>query len=121
MRKQYMIVLAGLLGLGLLGLVAVIGFRAPAAEVTVLLNDYSITTSHLAVPKGALVRLTVMNLGSQVHELEVMGYDKELEDIAPGQTRTLTFRATRAGAVELACHVEGHYEKGMQTVLQVVD
>lgn len=101
---------------------AVVAMGRPGpVRITVTLTDYRIEASHTWVRKGDTVTLTVTNRGREIHELEVEGYDKELEDITPGETRSLTFRAERSGPIELVCHFADHYAKGMRTTIQVVD
>lgn len=90
-------------------------------DVVVTLSEYRIETSSYVIKKGDMVRLTIRNEGQAAHELEIEGYDLEAEDIQPGETRTLSFRATRAGMVELVCHLDGHYEQGMRTSLEIRD
>ncbi|HEY3364825.1 MAG TPA: hypothetical protein VGK74_07235 [Symbiobacteriaceae bacterium] len=90
----------------------------PQARIHVTLSEFRIDVSPANVHRGDLVELTIRNAGEQIHELEVQPYDREAEDIKPGEVRMLRFRVTRSGRVELACHKPGHYEGGMYTFLE---
>lgn len=88
------------------------GYR-PTVEIGVTLQDFRIDMTGADVRAGDQVRLHIRNEGAEYHELEVAGYGLEVEDIAPGETRTLTFRANRAGRFELVCRIAGHYQRDM--------
>lgn len=99
---------------------AMMAAGGPRVGIDVTLSDYRIQVSRNWVRKGDVVKLTIRNAGKVTHELEVEGYDREVEEIRPGQVRTLTFRASRAGAFDLVCRLPGHYEQGMRAELKVV-
>lgn len=107
--------------LAMMALIAAALWRQAPVRVSVTLVDYRIEASHTWVKKGDLVALTVTNRGHDIHELEVEGYDQELEDLLPGETRTLTFRADRSGPLVLVCRLADHFERGMRTTIQVQD
>jgi len=82
---------------------------------------------------GEAYTFTVTNAGNDAHEFviepagevdaplesKINGKDieSEIEDIAPGQTKTLTWTFSEPGRYQFACHLPGHYESGM--VLEV--
>jgi glucose/arabinose dehydrogenase/uncharacterized cupredoxin-like copper-binding protein len=84
---------------------------------------------------GQAYTFTVTNAGNDVHEFviepageidapmegEVNGKDieSEIEDIAPGQTKTLTWTFAEPGQYQFACHLPGHYESGMVLKVEV--
>jgi hypothetical protein len=41
------------------------------------------------------------------------GREAEMEDIAPGETKSATWLITQPGVYQLACHLPGHFEAGM--------
>lgn len=92
----------------------------------------------LIVKPGETVRFVVTNAGKIRHEFvigtpaEQRAHEQmmqqmpnmEHEDpnaltLAPGETKTLVWRFSEAGAVELACHVPGHYRAGMVSTVDV--
>lgn len=104
----------------LAGVIISLATYRPAVEIGVTLRDYRIYVASSAVRQGGAVRLHIRNEGTEVHELEVEGYDLEVADIQPGEVRTLTFRANKAGSFELVCRMEDHHEKGMHTEFLVL-
>ena len=92
----------------------------------------------ITVRRGETVKFVVKNTGSLPHEF-VLGNaqslkehaemmrrhpDMEHEDpnmakLAPGGTGTLIWKFSRAGTVEFACLIPGHYEAGMRGRIRV--
>jgi len=104
--------------------------------INVVVNDFSYTPNTFTVPAGQPVTLVVKNDGSTEHEFAIMKKgtsvtppfgDKdegniywELDEIAPGSTKTGTFTApTEPGEYEIVCGLAGHIEKGMVATLIV--
>ncbi len=96
------------------------------------------TPSAISVRRGETVKFVVKNTGKLPHEFvlgdaqtlkehaEVMRRypDMEHEDpnmakVAPGGTGTLIWKFTRAGTVDFACLIPGHYEAGMKGSIRV--
>ncbi len=92
----------------------------------------------ITVKRGETVKFMVKSTGKLTHELvlgdakslkehaEVMRKypDMEHEDpnmakVTPGGTGTLIWKFTRAGTVEFACLIPGHYEAGMRGRIRV--
>jgi uncharacterized cupredoxin-like copper-binding protein len=101
---------------------------ARAAEpvvVTITLNDYTVEMSQTSIPANTPVKFVAINNGTVMHEvvlekagiidepLELAGAATEIEDIEAGQTKDATWMIPEPGDYQLACHVRGHYEKGM--------
>ena len=96
------------------------------------------TPAAISVRRGETVKFVVKNTGKLEHEL-VLGDarslkehaetmrrhpDMEHEDpnmakVAPGGTGELIWKFTRAGTVEFACLIPGHYEAGMKGRIRV--
>lgn len=92
----------------------------------------------LNVKAGETIRFIVTNAGKLPHEF-VVGDRREQQEhaeimkkmpdmwhehgnaltLAPGETKTLTWQFAKAGTIELACHVPGHYEAGMVSKVMV--
>ncbi|MBI3738228.1 MAG: cupredoxin domain-containing protein [Chloroflexi bacterium] len=104
--------------------------------LNVVVNDFSYTPTTFTVSAGVPVTLVVKNNGSTEHEFALMKKgtsvappfgDKdegniywELDEIAPGSTKTGTFTApTEPGEYEIICGLAGHIEKGMVATLIV--
>jgi uncharacterized cupredoxin-like copper-binding protein len=100
-------------------------------QVDVTLTDFNVAISNMQLPANTPIRFTVTNNGAVMHEmvLEKAGMadspmemenleskelaESEIEDIDPGTTRSATWVLAEPGEYQLACHVPGHYEKGM--------
>ena len=99
--------------------------KAPA-ELKATESDFKIGLSTDSLPAGTPIKITITNNGPSVHEfiveragdvdkaLEVNGEAYEAQDIAPGETRTVEWTVSQAGKYQFACHVPGHFEKGMK-------
>ena len=96
------------------------------------------TPSNIQVRRGETVRLLVKNAGQVKHELS-LGTEKELLEhleqmkrfpdmehdepgkltLAPGTQGEIVWQFTKAGTVNFACLIPGHYEAGMKGAIQV--
>jgi uncharacterized cupredoxin-like copper-binding protein len=94
----------------------------------------------LQVQLGETVRLQIHNEGKMLHEL-VLGTPQELEKhaelmlrfpgmqhdepymahVGPGQSGEIIWTFNRAGEVDFACLIAGHYQAGMRGKVLVVD
>ncbi len=92
----------------------------------------------ITVRSGETVKFVVKNTGKLPHEF-VLGNAQSLKEhaemmrrypdmehddpnmakVAPGGTGTLIWKFTRAGTVEFACLIPGHYEAGMKGRIRV--
>jgi len=87
---------------------------------------------------GETVRFVVTNSGKVKHEFAIGTREEQLEHaemmasmpdmehdegnavtLEPGETRELIWQFGKAGAVEIACHLPGHYEAGMKARVNV--
>jgi uncharacterized cupredoxin-like copper-binding protein len=101
-----------------------------AVTVTVTLKEFSVSMSPSTVPVGVPVTFKVLNAGKITHELVLepanvvdepmmqKGKATEIQDIAPGSTRSATWTVPKAGSYHLSCHVPGHFEAGMVATLK---
>ncbi len=96
------------------------------------------TPSSIQVKQGETVRFLVKNSGQLKHELS-LGTQKELLEhleqmkkfpemehdepskvtLQPGKQGEIVWQFTKAGVVDFACLIPGHYEAGMKGVVQV--
>lgn len=118
------------------------GAAAPDAEPDRIIEITAYDTmefdpEEVAVKPGEVVRFVVRNVGSVEHsftlgspayqkkhekQMQAMPMDKlagHMKNepngivVQPGDTGTLTWRFTRGGPVQFACHMPGHYPAGM--------
>jgi len=93
---------------------------------------------HITVRQGETVRFIVKNSGKIKHEL-MLGTEKELKEhyeimkkhpemehddenmitLQPGASGEIVWQFTKAGKVDFACLLPGHYEAGMKGVMSV--
>ncbi len=96
------------------------------------------TPADIQVKQGETLRFIVKNLGKVKHELS-LGTEKELLEhlaqmkkfpdmehdepskltLAPGKEGQIIWQFTKAGSVNFACLMPGHYEAGMKGTVQV--
>lgn len=89
--------------------------------------------SRMQVRAGETVRFIVHNPGKLPHEFALGSLEEQQEhavmmaahpdmqhheantlSLAPGETRELVWQFGKAGKLEIACHLPGHYEAGMK-------
>lgn len=96
------------------------------------------TPSNITVKKGETIRFVVKNSGQVSHEMS-LGTEKELLEhlevmkkfpdmehdepgkltLAPGKQGEIIWQFTKAGPVNFACLMPGHYEAGMKGQVKV--
>lgn len=107
--------------------------------VTIEMSDtMRYTPSDIQVKQGETVRFIVKNTGQVKHELS-LGTEKELLEhleqmkkfpemehdepgkitLSPGKQGEIVWHFTKAGTVNFACLIPGHYEAGMKGKVQV--
>lgn len=107
--------------------------------ITVEMSDaMRYSPSDIQVRQGETVRFVVKNLGQVKHELS-LGTEKELLEhlevmkkfpdmehdepsklsLAPGKQGEIIWQFTKAGLVNFACLMPGHYEAGMKGTVKV--
>ena len=97
------------------------------------LNESTVTISMPTLKVGETYTFVATNVGELVHEmvveragdndipLEMGGKELEIEDIAPGTSKSLTMSFDTPGMYQLACHVPDHYEAGMVVEFEVTE
>ncbi len=107
--------------------------------ITIEMNDsMRYLPADLQVKQGETIRFVVRNVGKVKHELS-LGTQKELMEhleemkkfpdmehdepskvtLAPGKQGEIIWQFTKAGPVNFACLMPGHYEAGMKGVIRV--
>jgi uncharacterized cupredoxin-like copper-binding protein len=107
--------------------------------ITVSMGDnMRFTPSNISVKQSETVRFIIKNNGQVKHELS-LGTQKELLEhlelmkkfpdmehdepnkvtLAPGQQGEIIWQFTKAGLVNFACLMPGHYEAGMKGTIKV--
>lgn len=104
------------------------------AKRTVKLSamDIKFMPTDVTIQKGETVKFEIVNDGKLAHEFvlgdaaEQAEHDKEMAampdmkmdhvngvSVEPGKTASLIWTFTKAGSLQYACHVPGHYAAGM--------
>ena len=101
-------------------------------------DDMRYTPSNIQVKQGETLRFIVKNTGRVKHELS-LGTEKELLEhleqmkkfpdmehdepskvtLQPGKQGEIVWQFTKAGVVNFACLMPGHYEAGMKGAIKV--
>jgi uncharacterized cupredoxin-like copper-binding protein len=139
MRKALLV--ASLAGIAALALVAC--GPKPPVEVQVTLTEFGIEVSQSTFQVGQPYRFVVTNEGALAHEFMVSApltagmdtghmtedqhmslavFEIEEDELQPGATAEYEFTFDGQHAqeeLEFACHLEGHYEAGMQADMTV--
>lgn len=107
--------------------------------VTVTMTDnMRYTPNHISVKQGETIRFTIINKGQVKHELNLGTPHELLEHLElmkkfpdmihdepnkitlfPGQKGEIIWQFTKAGTVNFACLIPGHYEAGMRGEVKV--
>ena len=88
---------------------------AAPATVEVMLSEFKIDPSTIAVPVGQPIDFSVMNMGQASHTfaVDVAGKTYVTDLIDPGTTVVLKVPALDAGTYAAYCTVSGHKDLGM--------
>jgi len=113
------------------------GAAGTSAEVTVTLSDSGFQPNTWTVPAGQDVSITVKNAGSEAHNWTVLAdrvaseddllhyIDQEgavlarSGDLAPGSSRSVTFRIDDPASYQVVCIRPGHFAIAAQGTLDV--
>ena len=88
---------------------------AGPATIEVMLSEFAIDPSAIAVPVGQPIEFSVMNMGQAQHTfaVDVNGKTYETDLIDPNATVVLDVPALEAGTYAAYCTVSGHKDLGM--------
>jgi len=103
--------------------------KPSSVEVQVTVSEYSFKSSLTTFSAGTVYHFKITDAGTMAHDWMIMPAGEtdeskalvkiEDSDLKPGVTLTRDFTFSQAGEFEFACHVEGHYEKGMKLPISV--
>jgi uncharacterized protein (DUF305 family)/uncharacterized cupredoxin-like copper-binding protein len=105
--------------------------QSGAEQVAVTLTEFRIELAPTTLHAGRSYTFVVTNDGTVAHEfvIERLGATHEplvdgdqmamVEEIAPGESRTVVWTFADPGSYQLACHEPGHYEAGQVLVIEV--
>ena len=101
--------------------------------------DIKYDKPEIKVKAGETIKFVLTNAGKLRHEFmigdakeqsehaemmkqmpDMVHADANMITVEPGQTKSLVWQFTKAGTVEIACHIPGHYEAGMKSKVTVV-
>lgn len=101
--------------------------------------DIKYDKPEIKVKVGETIKFVLANSGKLRHEFMIGNADEQREHaemmkqmpdmvhaepnmitVEPGETKSLVWQFTKAGTVEIACHIAGHYEAGMKSKVTVV-
>jgi len=87
----------------------------PVATIEVTETEYELNPRNPRVEEAGVVEFEVTNAGEIAHALEVEGPEGEVEteEIAPGDTATMTADLGRPGAYKWYCPIADHEDRGM--------
>lgn len=102
--------------------------------------DIKYDKPEIAVKAGETVKFVVTNAGKLKHEFIIGNVQEQRQHaemmkqmpgmvhedantltLEPGETKSLVWQFTKTGALEIACHVPGHYEAGMRGKVTVTN
>lgn len=83
-----------------------------ATELTVTLDDFSISPSNIVIVEGEPTNITVVNMGNAPHDFSVPDLGIRI-DVAPGETVTTGLAPQPAGTYDTLCTIGGHASLGM--------
>lgn len=113
------------------------GSTGSERTIKVRMIDNEFDPGSLKLSKGETVRLEFTNGGSirheaivgdekaQAHHESEMGMKGDMHDessavsVEPGETKELTYKASKAGPTLIGCHEPGHYDAGMKVKVAV--
>ncbi len=95
--------------------------ETPDDEVTIEVSgkNFEFTPSEITVKQGQTVTINFTSEDGGPHDLVIDEFDVATEQVASGETSSVTFVADQAGEFEYYCSVGNHREMGMVGTLVV--
>jgi uncharacterized cupredoxin-like copper-binding protein len=112
----------------------------PSTDLQVTTTEFAFSPASWTVPSDQEISIDITNNGTVVHEwvllqpgititseADLPDTEEELladfvyveEEVDPGATKTLTFRAPAVGTYQVICAIPGHFGGGMNATLNV--
>lgn len=101
-------------------------------DVRITESEWGIAGVPATLEAGTKLRITVTNRGGVLHELvlengncvkqcavKIGGRHAELENLAPGTSRSAVWKITRPGRYTFTCRKPGHWQAGMRKTFTV--
>jgi len=85
--------------------------QAGAQEVKIIAKDNLFDPKSYTVEAGKPIKLTVVNEGQEVHEVDVETLFPETK-LSPGQTKSVDLQSVQPGTYRLYCEI--HEDQGME-------
>ncbi|MGE5222240.1 MAG: hypothetical protein ACM3PY_07375 [Omnitrophica WOR_2 bacterium] len=138
MVRRLLVLIFSVLMLTMLSACSKTSSSGQPVEVKVTAGDFYFKSSLTTFQQGVQYHFVVTNTGNVAHELMIMkpmettGNMEEMDkqalahieetDLQPGKAASIDYTFTQAyssGTLELACHLQGHYEQGMHLDIEV--
>jgi manganese oxidase len=97
---------------------AIAGTSSDGQQVSVSLNEFSITPAVINVPAGRS-KLVVTNTGSMNHNLSIPELGIATTTLTAGQSGTIVLQGDRQGTFAVICTIAGHSEGGMRATINI--
>lgn len=113
--------------------------RKISRTIKITALDIKYDKPEIKVKAGETIKFVLTNAGKLRHEFMIGDAEEQSEHaemmkqmpdmvhadantitVEPGETNSLVWQFTKAGTVEIACHIPGHYEAGMKSRVTVV-
>jgi uncharacterized cupredoxin-like copper-binding protein len=104
-----------------------------AKSMNIAESEWGITGVPSVIKAGTPLRVTVTNKGGVQHELvlenggcikqcaiKLRGHNAELENIAPGASKSAVWTIVKPGTYTFTCRKPGHWKAGMRKTFIVV-
>jgi uncharacterized cupredoxin-like copper-binding protein len=101
-------------------------------ELNISETEWGIAGVPKTIKAGTQLQITVTNKGGVLHELvlengncakqcaiKVGGRNAELENLAPGKSKSAVWKITKAGTYTFTCRKPGHWKAGMRKTFTV--
>lgn len=85
-------------------------------EITITAKDNVFDPTSYTVKAGQPIKLTIVNAGQQIHEVEVKDLLPETT-LAPGQSKTVEIAAQQPGTHRIYCEIHG--DTGMEGTFEI--
>jgi uncharacterized cupredoxin-like copper-binding protein len=96
-------------------------------DVQITESEWGIAGVPVSVKADTSLRITVTNRGGVPHELvlengncvkqcavKIKGHNAELENLAPGSSKSAVWKITKPGRYTFTCRKPGHWKAGMR-------
>ena len=106
--------------------------RSGVRDVKITESERGIAGVPMTIKAGSKLRITVTNKGGVQHELvlengncakqcavKLAGRNAELENLAPGASKSAVWQITKPGTYTFTCRKPGHWKAGMRKTFTV--